>query len=250
MSQQINLLNPALATPRELLTAERMLLMLLLAMVLMLVHYAFARQQLQEMAQQRKVAAETLVQLQEQLRATAARYTPRQPSIALQQEVASITQQLEARQQMLQAIEQDAVSGANAFSGLLRAFARQDTEGLWLTNISMDTSRDALRIAGKALRPELLPEYIDKLSREPLLQGRSFAALRMQTPGLQASGTASAPPRAAADVPVNANLQGPEMASLIANMIDFVLESTEKVPLPATAATVPVPPVPVSGKAL
>jgi hypothetical protein len=37
-------------------------------------------------------------------------------------------------------------------------------------------------LQGRALQPEMVPAYMNRLRREPVMQGKSFATLEMQVP--------------------------------------------------------------------
>ena len=63
----------------------------------------------------------------------------------------------------------------------LRAFSRQSLDGLWLTAFTI-TGAGELEISGRALRPDLVPAYIQRLNEEEVLAGRSFARFEMSRP--------------------------------------------------------------------
>jgi hypothetical protein len=52
---------------------------------------------------------------------------------------------------------------------------------LWLTGFTIAGSGE-LEIRGRALSPDLVPSYIQRLNREEVLAGRSFARLEMSRP--------------------------------------------------------------------
>ena len=63
----------------------------------------------------------------------------------------------------------------------LRAFSRQSVNGLWLTGFTI-VGNGELEIRGRVLSPDLVPSYIQRLNREQVLAGRSFARLEMTRP--------------------------------------------------------------------
>jgi Tfp pilus assembly protein PilN len=96
---------------------------------------------------------------------------------------------------------------------------------LWLTGFSIAGGGSEMEIRGTTRNSETLPEYIRRLGREKIFQGRSFSALTMNraeslTPPL-ATTTAKATPGAVPPAPSNS---GP--GSLPAATIDFVLSPT------------------------
>jgi hypothetical protein len=64
----------------------------------------------------------------------------------------------------------------------LRAFSRQILNGVWLTGFSIHGAGSEIGLQGRAMQPELVPAYISRLKREPVMQGKSFATLEMQLP--------------------------------------------------------------------
>lgn len=223
MSQQINLLNPALIKQKEYLTLNNMLLALGVAVLLMLAGYGYAQKQLSALIVQRGQVAEELQVVQEQLKQATLQHAPRGPDKALQDQIAQLEQKAKVHEQILEIIGQDSAGREKAFSGLMRAFARQGVEGLWLTGFNFDNSADTLMISGRALQPELVPQYIARLGTEPAFKGKSFAALSISLPKASepAAGVAPANPSAAGKAPVQARPAG-------ADYIEFVLQSTDK----------------------
>jgi hypothetical protein len=71
----------------------------------------------------------------------------------------------------------------------LRALSRQHLDGLWLTGLSIGEAGGDLEIRGRMSSQALLPEYLRRLEREPVFQGRQFAALDMQGSRWQGAGS-------------------------------------------------------------
>jgi len=64
----------------------------------------------------------------------------------------------------------------------MRAFARQSVSGLWLTGFEINGDGAQMSLQGATAGPQLLPAYIQRLSQEPVMKGKSFATLRMAQP--------------------------------------------------------------------
>ncbi|MCX7897166.1 MAG: PilN domain-containing protein [Rhodocyclaceae bacterium] len=62
---------------------------------------------------------------------------------------------------------------------IMSALARQSDEKVWLTMIEFDPAREHLALHGRTLDPAHLSVYIEKLEREPVFQGRRFAAFEL-----------------------------------------------------------------------
>jgi len=65
------------------------------------------------------------------------------------------------------------------FSVYFNAFSRQVIKGLWLTGFKVSDGGGAIKITGGALAPEMVPQFIGRLSAEPKLMGTSFGVLRL-----------------------------------------------------------------------
>ena len=79
---------------------------------------------------------------------------------------------------------------------MLRGFARQTAEGVWLTGFVLAGSE--VEIRGRLSDAALLPHYIQRLNGEPIFKGRRFAALDMSEGSLQPAGAAATPATAPA----------------------------------------------------
>ena len=64
----------------------------------------------------------------------------------------------------------------------MRAFAREAINGLWLTGFDLTGDGAQMIMSGGVLSPDLLPAYVQKLSQEKIMRGKSFSALQMQQP--------------------------------------------------------------------
>ena len=89
--------------------------------------------------------------------------------------------ELKIAREAMAALKGGAFGNQRGFAEYLRAFSRQSLSGLWLTGFSIAGSGE-LEIRGRVLSPDLVPSYIQRLNREQVLAGRSFARLEMSRP--------------------------------------------------------------------
>lgn len=66
------------------------------------------------------------------------------------------------------------------FSSLLEALAQQPVNGMWFTGITFADGGADVALKGESRTPELLPQYLQQLSSQPVFSGRRFSVLRMQ----------------------------------------------------------------------
>jgi hypothetical protein len=107
--------------------------------------------------------------------------TAPKPDVVLDGEIAGLETELKLARESMEALKGGAFGNQQGFAEYLRAFSRQSLNGLWLTGFSIAGSGE-LEIRGRALSPDLVPSYIQRLNREEVLAGRSFARLEMSRP--------------------------------------------------------------------
>ncbi|HEY3325702.1 MAG TPA: hypothetical protein VGK14_00870 [Novimethylophilus sp.] len=224
MAQQINLINPELRPKFELLTAALMA-KVVAAFALLLGIYAWSlSHEATKLAQQREEWAHRTQDEQSKLLQVAQRNPVRTVSQVLQAEIKMTAEKVSEREKVFAALKSGSIRSRAGFSGLLHGFARQSVNGLWLTGIMANAAGDQMRISGKALSPDLIPQYLMRLSGDQALHGRSFSTLEVTQPKQD---TAKDPKLAA--------------SSQVAGQIEFII-SAEK---PAeSGARKPPPPAP------
>jgi hypothetical protein len=234
MSQQINLLNPALIKQKDFLKPNNIAITLGLLSVCMLGYYGYAQTELSALNKQRSQAAEELSAMQAQLQQTTLLHIPRAPNKNLLDQMTQLEQQEAMQQQILQTVNQSSATPEKGYAALMRAFAKQSLDGLWLTSFSFDSATESLNISGRTLQADLVPEYISYLSREPALKGKLFSALSMNLPKVEAfKSTAMQTNTGAASSPVST-----ETIQVIApKYIEFALQSVDEKSASSTALT-------------
>ncbi len=233
MSQQINLLNPALIKQKDFLNANNIAITLGLLSVLMLGYYGYAQKQLSLLTVQRSQVAEALSATQSQLKQTALLHAPRMPDKTLQEQITQLEQKEIMQQQILRTVDQSSATPEKGYAALMRAFARQSLDGLWLTSFSFDNQTEMLNISGRTLQAGLVPEYIAHLGNEPALKGKLFSALNMRLPKADAASSHPATPAAQISTANNGTSVAPAAASVARQVlepqyIEFALQSTEE----------------------
>ena len=187
MSQQINLLNPSLIKQKNFLNPNTIVITLGILLVLMTTYFSYAEKQLLEATAQRNKVAEQLITTQELLKQTTLLHTPHEMNKALSAQIAQLEEKETMQNQILKVVKQSSATPENGYAALMRAFAKQSLDGLWLTSVSIDSQTQQLNISGRTLQADLVPEYISRLGNEPALKGKLFSALNMNLPKNEAS---------------------------------------------------------------
>jgi len=178
MSQQINLLLPALRPRFDWLALPVVAAVALGSLVLIVILSIFGVTQAANLKAREADIKNELAAVQQQLQSIGQALAARQGDTSLERQIAAARLGLTQRQEVLAVIAQGDVTQGNAYSGLLQGFSRQTIEGVWLLGFGF-ADKD-IEIRGRLLDPALLPTYINRLNDEPAFAGRRFAALDMK----------------------------------------------------------------------
>jgi hypothetical protein len=179
MTQQINLYQSAVIVKTSPLAARRLLLAVGVGIGLLLLGYGAVRWQLWRaedhltgIKAQEQAARERIVGLQQT-------YSTRKYSEALARQVAQLKAEKAARLPLLTLLVDHSPDQFPGFSEHLSGLAREDLAGVWLRDIALADGGHSLVLQGSALRAELIPRYVQRLSRQASFAGLEFASLVM-----------------------------------------------------------------------
>lgn len=186
MSQQINLFNPIFLKKNTYFSAATMLQT---AGLLMLGVFAITIYTSLQTASFVKTADIVNIQLRDaeakvgKVRANA---IEPQKNRQIENSILKTETELASKQKILNLLQKSDFGNTKGYSAYLQAFARQIPNGVWLTGLSIDGAGSDIGLQGRALKPELLPVYVNRLKQENSLQGKSFSSLQMQMPSVDA----------------------------------------------------------------
>lgn len=186
MSQQINLFNPIFRRQKKHFSAVTMAQGLGLVLAGSFVVFLYARVHLATVEQEAAESSEQLKQTTAQLTKVVAAYAPRAKDKSLEEEVRRMEAELKSQQQAYDMVMRGGLGNTKGYSEYFRAFARQIVNGVWLTGFTIDGAGNDIELKGRALQPELVPNYINRLKQETVMQGKSFATLAMDVPEIDA----------------------------------------------------------------
>lgn len=198
MSQQINLFNPIFKQQKKYLSAVTMAQALALILIGVLAMGGYTSYRSNRLQAEANVVAGQLASAEKQLQKVEIEYAPRQRSRALEMEIKNTEAELESLQKVGDILRGGDLGNTDGYADYLRAFARQILDGIWLTGFAIHGAGTEIGLQGRALHPELVSAYINRLRREPVLQGKSFSALEMQVPQATAANPATQPSEAPA----------------------------------------------------
>lgn len=188
MSQDINLLNPALRPKRDLLCFRNVAAATVVALLLVVVGAAVAQWRLAEGVREQAAVAGQLAQARQATQSMQSALAGRKSDASLDKALERAEAEVAQRRESL-ALARGLAAAPGGVAEAMLGFSRQRLEGLWLTGFGIGPGGFDLR--GRVLDPLLLPVYIRRLNGEPAFRGRRFAALDMT--GVEA-GTPLSPP--------------------------------------------------------
>jgi len=182
VTRQVNLFNSAFKRQKKYFSAVTMVESLLLILAGIGLFFFYATHQV---AQLEKLSGETdqhLIAVQTRLAEFQAQYSPQQESQLLGNELKQMEARASAKQALVDTLKSGSIGNTQGYSEYMRAFARQAVNGLWLTGFDLTGDGAQMIMSGGVLSPDLLPAYVQKLSQEKIMRGKSFSALQMQQP--------------------------------------------------------------------
>ncbi len=199
MSAQINLYHPRFLKQRDVLALGNVAIAAVIVYVVLAAVGGWAWQHAATRSDAATAAEAQLKSAKERVEAETKAAASRKPDPQLAAELEAAESRLRRRVEIAGLLESGAIGSTGGFAEYLRGFARQASEGLWLTGFSIGTGGNDMEIRGSVLDPTALPDYIRRLGAEKAFQGRSFAALTMNrvdkppAPNSAGQGAATAP---------------------------------------------------------
>ena len=190
MSQQINLYNPIFLKQKKIFSTATMLQGLAVILAGAVAFAIYAQYQVQHLSVEVQRAEARLKGDETHLARIGKEFVAKEKSADLEAQIKRAELELQLRQQAVGLLSGGAQGDRSGVSRYLRALARQTLSGLWLTGFELEG--EEMSLSGRMLRSDLLPEYLQRLGREPAMQGREFATLSLSEPK-PAEGKAEAP---------------------------------------------------------
>lgn len=179
MSQQINLFNPVFLRQKKVFSATTMVQALGMVFLGVLAIYAYAIYQARALESVAADSEEQLKARRGQLVRLGTEFSPQGRSKLLEEELARLEARLKSREALLIGIRTGVSGDVNGFSPYMTAFARQNTQGVWLTGFTLGGASNDLTVKGRVLNPELVPAYLLALNRESVMSGRQISELKL-----------------------------------------------------------------------
>lgn len=197
MSQQINLFNPIFLKQKKIFTALPMVEALGVIVVGALLLNWYAASSVNDLEQAASDGKVTLAKREQQLVKANEQFKARAKDPLLEADLADAEAELKALHDVSSVLQGGALGNTNGYAEYFRAFSRQNVNGLWLTGVTIGGAGIDIGLHGRAMQATLIPNYIARLTGEPIMRGKSFASLDIARPdamSVQATqGSAGAP---------------------------------------------------------
>jgi len=186
MSQNINLFNPAFRKQRRVLTLGTVVQLLGITLAALSGYHYTLWQQVNGLTEELRSADGLLKAQRGYVDKLKGKSATAKPDAQLESDITRLEAELKLARDSMDALKGGGFGNQQGFAEYLRAFSRQSVNGLWLTGFTI-TGGGELEIRGRVLSPDLVPSYIQRLNREQVLAGRSFARLEMNRPAPEAA---------------------------------------------------------------
>jgi hypothetical protein len=186
MSQQINLFNPVFLTQKKYFSVLTMLQALGMIVLGSVLFYGYALYQVAQMSKQTEEMGKRYATEQARLVNFTNEFSPQRSTQMLEEELKQLESQLAVQEMQLNLLKTGALGNTEGYSEYMRAFARQAVHGLWLTAFDIAGDGAEMSLSGAAVNPQLVPVYIQRLGKEKIMRGKTFATLQMQRPKQEA----------------------------------------------------------------
>lgn len=182
MSQQINLFNPVLLKQKKIFAAVPMARALALLICGSLALGYYANQSVAALERDALSSAARLKQKQMRQVEVNMKFGARQKDKTLEARIAAAQTELQSLQQVANVLKGGEFGNTHGYSAYFKALAQQRVPGLWLTGVSISGPGNEVAVHGGALQANLVPAYINRLTHESVMRGKSFGSLQISQP--------------------------------------------------------------------
>jgi hypothetical protein len=180
--QQINLYQPMFRKQQKVFSAKTLLHALFVVVAGLLLFYVYAAWKVHRLGEHQQQMSKRMTLELSRIEELNSKFPASTKNRVLEQELNRLRHEFAAKQTLVQALSGSDVGNARGFSRYFEAAARQHLDGLWLKKLMLDEGGAYISITGSALRPELVPRYLQKLGVERAYQGKNFKTFQIVRP--------------------------------------------------------------------
>jgi hypothetical protein len=180
MQQQVNLYHPMFRKQEKVFSARTLLQTLMIILVGLVVFSAYTKWQVNSLENELSGLEKQASNRTAQIERLTKQLPPKRKDSRLQQEVDELAQEVDIKQKLVTALSQSEFGDTGGFSAYLEGLSRQHLAGMWLKHIDLSKGGNAVNLHGSTYHPELVPQYLQRLSGESVFAGKTFNSLVMQ----------------------------------------------------------------------
>ncbi len=179
MRQQINLYQDVLIDKPEPFQSRQVYMLLVTVVICLIIAGIYSywltnslKTEVVGLRQQQQLLSGQVIALEKQ-------YPKREPSVLLQEEIKRIEQELLGQGKALDYFSQQDQGNNEMILASLEGLARNSQQGIWLRKIKLSQCGQEIQLTGRALKAELVPEYLTLLGEKNIFGGQIFARLKL-----------------------------------------------------------------------
>jgi len=178
--QQVNFYLAQYPDKQKKAVSKKLLLFILLISVSIIGGVSFSLWKLQSLKNQLALETSTLKVVEGALSKLKSATEKSASEDELKVKLLELKDQVKHKQAVKAEIDTQIKQNLDGFSEHFRALARQDSRGIWLTNIFFENSVQQITLEGMASTPEQVAKYIRRLATEPVFSGVSFVGFEIE----------------------------------------------------------------------
>lgn len=178
--QQINLYQPIFRKQEKVFSARTMLIVFVTTIVLFSGVYGYVRWNVYSLVAESDKLAVSYQSALKKLDDLARQYPVKQKNRKVKMELDDLKNERKAKQFLIKTLSGRSIGNDEGFSSLFEAMARQRPSGMWLQRFEIEQGGQVIGIYGSSLQPELVPEFLRRLSEEKSFDSSSFRIFHMQ----------------------------------------------------------------------
>lgn len=179
MNQQINLFQPMFRKERKILSFNAIFQVCLILVVALAAISAYSTWQIRTLKQNMTTLSVQHQQRLAQLESVSRESSKLQAKDTTQSEIQRLEQELNAERHILSMLDGKRLRHIKGFSSYFESFSRQIVNGMWLTGFDVAQGGQSVQIRGSSVEPDLVPQFLQGLSKEAQLSGTQFGVLQM-----------------------------------------------------------------------
>lgn len=182
MRQQINLYQPISSEARKPLSALTVATVLSVVLLGLLAFSGHTQLRVKKIAAQVEELRARQTEQEQLLNQATEEHNKRSNPAAIEARVKQLTAALDERTRALQLLKSGAAGQTSGFADRMEGLARRHLDGLWIDSLIIAGTNGSMSIAGATLDADIVPEYLQNLAREPVLNGTRFDEFMIERP--------------------------------------------------------------------